>query len=261
MRPIWKGAVSFGLVTIPIALFSATEDKKPKFKMLRASDGSAIKYKRVAEKDGQEVPWDEIVRGYEVEKGTYVVFTDEELDALRVTSAPRIIDVVQFVDTHDIDPIYYRTPYYLAPDETGVEAYKILLAALKDRQRVGIAKFALRAKEYLAALRPENGVLLIETMYWPDEIRSPEFPTLDLDVEVRDEEVQMAEMIIDNLTKPFDPAAFHDQTREAIEELAAKKLEGAEIVTPETPEPTKVVDLLEALKASVEATKQQQAAG
>lgn len=260
MRSIWKGAVSFGLVTIPVALFSATQDKKPKFKMLRAEDGSAIKYKRVAEKDGKEVPWDEIVRGFEVEKSRYVVFTDEELEAARVTSTPRLIDVVQFVDAGEIDPIHYRTSYYLAPEEAGVKAYKILQQALAEKGRVGVAKFALRAKEYLATLRPDGDVLVLETMFWPDEIREPEFEQLDTEVEVRDEELKMAEMIIDNLTTTFDASAFKDQTREAIEELAQKKIDGEEIVSPEIPEPTKVLDLLEALKASVEATKTERAA-
>lgn len=253
MRSIWKGAVSFGLVTIPVALFSATEDKKPKFKMLRADDGSPIKYKRVAEVDGAEVTWDEIVRGFEVDKSRYVVFTDEELDDVRVTTAPRLIDVVQFVDADEIDPMYYRTSYYLAPETAGAKAYSILLEALARKNRVGIARFALRAKEHLATIRAEGGVLILETMFWPDEIRTPEFERPE--VEVRPEEVEMAEMIIDNLTSPFDADEFHDRTREAIETLARKKLEGEEIVSPATPEPTKVLDLLEALKASVEATK------
>ncbi len=256
MRAIWKGAISFGLVTIPVALYSATENKKPKFKMLRASDGSPIRYKRVAEADGKEVPWEDIVRGYEVEKGKYVVFTDEELAAAAATSGAKLVDVVQFVDSSEIDPIYYKSSYYLVPEKTGLKAYKIFLAALADRSRVGIATVAIRDKQQLAALRPHDGVLVMETMWWPDEIRRPAFEELETEVEVRPEEVQMAEMVIDNLTKAFDPAAFHDQTREIIEELVAKKLEGEEIVAPAAPEPTKVVDLLEALKASVEATKQ-----
>jgi DNA end-binding protein Ku len=255
MRSIWKGAISFGLVTIPVALFSATEDKKPKFKMLRAEDGSAIKYKRVAEADGKEVAWDEIVKGFEVDKSQYVVFTDEELEAVRVAAAPRLIDVVQFVDATEIDPIQYRTSYYLAPEEAGAKAYRILQQALSQKGRVGIARFALRAKEHLAALRSDGDVLVLETMFWPDEIRTPEFDELSTNVDVRPEELQMAEMIIDNLTGSFDPTAFHDRTREAIEELAQQKLEGREIVSASVPEPTKVLDLLEALKASVEATK------
>jgi len=182
------------------------------------------------------------------------VFSDEELDDLRVGGGgARLIDVVQFVDASEIDPLYYRTSYYLAPESSGEKAYSILLEALEKKNRVGIARFSLRAKEHLATLRADDNVLVLETMFWPDEIRSPEFERAEVDI--RPEEVQMAEMIIDNLTSTFDPDAFHDQTREAIEAAAHAKLEGEEVVSPTVPEPTKVLDLLEALKASVEATK------
>ncbi len=260
-RSIWKGAVSFGLVSIPVALFTATEKKTPKFKMLRSEDGSPIRYKRIAEADGKEVSWDEIVRGFEVEKGRYVVFTDDELEAATSRGGAKIVDVVQFVEAQEIDPIYYRSSYYLVPEQTGLKAYRILLRALREKDRVGIAKFALREKEYLATLRADQDVLILETMFWPDEIRVPGFEELQAEVEVRDEEVKMAEMIIDNLTSPFDAESYHDPSREAVENLARKKIEGEEIVSPETPEPTKVLDLLEALKASVEATKEKKAAG
>ncbi len=258
-RSIWKGAISFGLVTIPVALYTATESKTPKFKMLRGTDHSPIKYKRVAESDGEEVVWDDIVRGYEVEKGKYVVFTDEELEAATAADGNRLVDVVQFVDDSEIDPIYYKSSYYLAPERTGVKAYRILLEALKDKGRVGLAKVSIRDKQQLATLRAKDGILVMETMYWPDEIRQPEFEELDSDVELRKEEVKMAEMLIDGLTAEFDPDAFKDSTREAIESAAQKKVEGQEIVAPAAPEPTKVVDLLEALKASVEATKKRKA--
>ncbi|MDH3308551.1 MAG: Ku protein [Acidimicrobiia bacterium] len=261
MRSIWKGAISFGLVTIPVGLYSATENRTPKFKMLRSSDGSPIKYKRVAESDGTEVEWADIVKGYEVEKGKYVIFTDEELEAASARTGTKLVDVIQFVDEAQIDPIYYSKSYYLAPEQTGVKAYKILLEALEDQARVGLCKMALREKEYLATLRSKDGVLVLETMHWPDEIRAAEFETLGQDIEVRPEEVKMAEMLIDNMTGDFDPTAWADHSREAIEELARKKIDGEEIVAPEAPEPTKVVDLLEALKASVEATKAQRAAG
>ncbi len=254
MRAIWKGAISFGLVTIPVGLYTATDNRRPKFKQLRSSDHSAIKYKRVAEKDGEEVPWEEIVKGYEVEKGRYVVFTDEELDAVGKASAGTV-DVVQFVSEEEIDPIYYRSSYYLAPEKTGVKAYRILLQALEEKNMVGIAKVAIREREYLATLRADEGVIVMETMYWPEEIREPRFELLEEDVEVRAEEVKMAEMIIDNLTSSFDPSQWRDTSREAIEEMAKAKIEGHEVVTPEAPEPTGVVDLMEALKASVEATK------
>ena len=258
-RSIWKGAISFGLVTIPVALYTATESKTPKFKMLRGTDHSPIKYKRVAESDGEEVVWDDIVRGYEVEKGKYVVFTDEELEAATAADGNRLVDVVQFVDDSEIDPIYYKSSYYLVPERTGAKAYKILLEALKDKGRVGLAKVAIRDKQQLATLRAKDGVLVMETMYWPDEIRQPEFEELDAVVDLRKEEVKMAEMLIDGLTAEFDPDAFKDSSREAIENAAQKKVEGQEIVAPEAPEPTKVVDLLEALKASVEATKKRKA--
>jgi DNA end-binding protein Ku len=259
-RSIWKGAISFGLVTIPVALYTATESKTPKFKMLRASDHSAIKYKRVSEADGTEVPWEEIVRGYEVEKGRFVVFTDEELEAATAGRESRLVDVVQFVDAEEIDPIYYKSSYYLAPEKTGIKAYQIFLQALTGKGRVGLAKISIRDKQHLATLRAKDGMLILETMHWPDEVRPAEFEELEADVELRKEEVAMAEMLIDTMTSEFDADAFHDQTREAVEAAAQKKVEGQEIVAPEAPEPTKVVDLLEALKASVEQTKARRAA-
>jgi DNA end-binding protein Ku len=260
MRSFWKGAISFGLVTIPVALYTATESKTPKFKMLRSSDGSAIKYKRVAEADGKEVGWEEIVKGYEFEKGRYVVFTDEELEAAAAGRGSRLVDVVQFVDASEIDPIYYKSSYYLAPEKTGAKAYRILLEALGATERVGVCKVSIRDKQHLATLRVKDGVLVLETMFWPDEIRDAEFEELEGAVKVRKEEVKMAQMLIDGMTSPFEPEAFNDETREHIEEAARKKVEGEEIVAPEAPEPTKVIDLLEALKASVEATKARRAA-
>jgi DNA end-binding protein Ku len=260
MRSFWKGAISFGLVTIPVALYTATESKTPKFKMLRSADGSAIKYKRVAEADGKEVSWEEIVKGYEVEKGRYVVFTDEELEAAAAGRGSRLVDVVQFVDASEIDPIYYRASYYLAPEKTGIKAYRILVEALGAKERVGVCKVSIREKQHLATLRVKDGVLVLETMFWPDEIREAEFEELEAEVKVRKEEVKMAQMLIDGMTAPFEPAAFNDETRDNIEEAARKKVEGQEIIAPEAPEPTKVIDLLEALKASVEATKARRAA-
>jgi DNA end-binding protein Ku len=242
-------------VTIPVGLYTATEDKRPKFRQLRDSDHSPIKYKRVAETDGEEVPYENIVKGYEIDKGRYVVFTSEELEAVAQGKSGNVVDVVQFVDQSEIDPIYYRSSYYLAPEKSGTKAYKLLVKALEDRAMIGIAKVAIREREYLATIRTDEGVLILETMYWPDEIREPLFETLEEEVEVRDEEMKMAEMIIDNLTSGFDPSAWIDEKREAIEVVAKRKMEGEEIVAPEAPQPTGVVDLMEALKASVEATK------
>jgi DNA end-binding protein Ku len=171
------------------------------------------------------------------------------------------VDVVQFVQDEEIDPIYYRSSYYLAPEQTGVKAYKILVKALEEKGMVGLARVAIREREYPATLRGEDGVVVLETMYWPDEIREPTFETLDEEVELRADEVKMAEMIIDNLTSPFDPSEWVDESRAAVEELARRKIDGEEIVSTEAPQPTGVVDLMEALKASVEATKEKRKAG
>jgi DNA end-binding protein Ku len=259
MRPIWKGAISFGLVTIPVGLYSATENKRPSFRQLRDSDHSRIRYKKVAEADGEEVPNDNIVKGYEVDKERYVVFTSDELQEIMKGLTGGIVDVVQFVDRSDIDPIYFQSSYYLAPEKSGVKAYRLLLAGLEERNMVGVAKVAIREREYLATLRAEEGVIILETMYWPDEIREPSFETLEAEIEIRDEEMKMATMIIDNLAGTFDPSAWHDESREAVEAAAAAKIEGQEIVAPQVSEPTGVVDLMEALRASVEATKEKKA--
>ena len=255
MRPIWKGAISFGLVTIPVGLYSATEDKRPRFRQLRDTDNSRIRYKRVAEKDGVEVPYENIVKGYEIDKDRYVVFTSQELSDIMKGISGGIVDVVQFVKQSEIDSIYYKKSYYLAPEETGAKAYRILHVALARKNMVAIARVAIREREQMATLRAEEEAIVLEIMHWPDEIREPRFEYLDTPVEIRDEELAMAEMIIDNLTSPFDPSAWHDNSREAVEEAARKKVEGQEIVSPETPTATGVVDLMEALKASVEATK------
>lgn len=259
-RAIWKGAISFGLVTIPVGLYTATENKRPKFRQLRKGDHARIRYKRVAESDEQEVAWEDIVKGYEIDRDRYVVFSDEELEAALASRGAGVVDVIQFVDEDEIDPIYYRQAYYLAPEKTGAKAYRILQRALADKGLVGLARVAIREREYPATLRADNEVIVLETMYWPDEIREPEFEELAADVEVREEEVKMAAMLIDNLTLPFDPAQWIDESREAVEELARRKVEGEEIVAPESPQPTGVVDLMEALKASVEATKAKRAA-
>ncbi|MGI9648620.1 MAG: Ku protein [Acidimicrobiia bacterium] len=260
MQSIWKGAISFGLVTIPVGLYSAPEDKKASFKQLRKGDHSPIRYRRVAETDGEEVEYSDIVRGYEIEKGKYVVFTKEELNNIG-KALSGTVDVVQFVGQEEIDPIYFKKSYYLAPEKGGVKAYKILLNSLKAENKVGIAKVAIREREYVSTLRAEDDVLVLETMWWPDEVREPAFESLQEEVDPSDEELKMAAMIIDNLSATFDPTMWNDASREAVEAMAQAKVDGEEIVAPESPEPTKVVDLLDALKASVEATKAKKKAG
>jgi len=255
---MWKGAISFGLVTVPVKLYPATEEKALRFNQLHDEDHGRIKYLRVCAVCGQEVPFEHIVKGYEYEKDKYVVLSDEDLDAVPVESS-KAIDIVQFVDLADIDPIYFQKSYYLVPEETGLKAYTLLRRAMEEDGRVAIAKVAFREKEHLAALRFKDNVFVLETMFWPDEIRAADFEVLDKKVQIRDQEVQMAKSLIDNLTDAFKPEQFKDEYREALLDIVEKKVSGEEIEVVPEPEPTKVVDLMEALKASVEATKKKAA--
>jgi DNA end-binding protein Ku len=258
-RVMWKGAISFGLVSIPVGLYPATEEKSLKFNQLHDEDFGRIKYKRVCSVDGEEVPYERIVKGYEYEKDKYVVLTDEDMDAVPVESS-RAIDIIQFVDIDEIDPIYFQKTYYLVPEETGVKPYQLLRQAMTEDGRVAIAKIAFRDKEHLAALRFKDSAFVLETMFWPDEIRPAEFETLEREVAIRPQEVQMARTLIDNLTDEFRPEEFKDEYREALLGVVEKKVAGEAIEAPPEPEATKVVDLMEALKASVQATKKKAAA-
>lgn len=256
MRAIWKGAITFGLITIPVRLFSAVQEKGLKFHMLHGEDGGRIRYKRECSICGKEVAWDDIVKGYEYSKDHYVTFTEEELAALEVDSI-HAIDVVAFVPLTAIDPIYFNKTYYVAPDAAGLKAYRLLADALEAEGQVGIAKVALREKEQLATVRLKDDVFVLETMHWPDEIRVPEFEELDRRVEVRDAEVKMARQLVQQLSSDFEPDQFQDEYRTALEDLVEKKVAGQEVTVAAAPEeePTKVVDLMEALKASVEEAK------
>ncbi len=258
-RTMWKGAISFGLVSIPIRVFPATEEKTLRFNQLHDEDGGRIKYQRVCSVCGKEVPFEHIVKGYEYEKDRYVMLSDEDFDAVPVESS-RAIDIVQFVDLAEIDPIYYKKTYYLVPDETGVKAYTLLREAMSDSSKVGIAKVSFRDKEHLAALRFKDEVFVLETMYWPDEIREAEFEELQKPVKLRPQEVQMAQALIENLTEDWEPEQFTDEYRAALMDIVEKKAAGEEIVVAEPEEEAKVVDLMEALKASVQAAKKKPAA-
>ena len=253
-RSMWKGAISFGLVTIPVSVYPATEEKSLKFNQLHDEDMGRIRYKRVCDIDGEEVTYDHIVKGYEYEKDRYVVLTDEDLDAVPVESS-RAIDIHQFVDLQEIDPVYYKKTYYLVPEETGAKAYALLRRALQEENKVGIAKVSFRDKEHLAALRFRDDAFVLETMYWPDEIRTADFDTIHEDGKVRDQELDMARSLIANLTETWNPEAYRDEYREALLEIVEKKIAGEEIEVVAEAAPTRVVDLMEALKASVEAVK------
>jgi len=255
-RTMWKGAISFGLVTIPVAVYPATEEKTLRFNQIHEEDGGRIRMKRTCSVDGEEVPYDEIVKGYEYEKDRYVVLTDEDFDKVPVESS-RAIDIVQFVDLDEIDPMLYKKSYYLVPDETGAKAYALLREALSQDNKVGIAKVSFRDKEHLAALRFKDESFVLETMYWPDEIRAADFGGVDVDVKVRAQELEMARQLIENLTAGWDPEEFTDEYREALLRIVEAKISGEEIEVVEAEPTAKVVDLMEALKASVAAAKKQ----
>jgi DNA end-binding protein Ku len=255
-RAMWKGAISFGLVSIPVAVYPATEEKTLRFNQLHDEDNGRIRYKRICEKDGEIVEFDHIVKGYEYEKDRYVILTDDDFDAVPVESS-RAIDIVQFVDLDEIDPMLYKKSYYLVPEETGAKAYALLREAMSQDNKVGVAKVSFRDKEHLAALRFRDDAFVLETMYWPDEIRAVDFGDVDVDVNVRDQELEMARQLIDGLTSDWSPQDYTDQYREALMKLVEAKINGEEIELVEVEPTAKVVDLMEALKASVAAAKKQ----
>jgi len=256
MRSIWKGTVSFGLVTIPVRLYSATEEKDVAFHQVRRSDGSRIRYKRVAAADGEEVPYSEIAKGFDLPNGETVVLTDEDFADLPLPSQ-KVVDVLQFVPLEQVDPMYFSRSYYLEPDKSGVKPYDLLREAMGKAGKVAITKVTLRQRESLACLRVKDGVLVLETMLWPDEIRAADFDVLDQDVDVRPQEVKMAQSLIEALSGDFDPTQYTDQYREALEALISAKVEGHAVVQPAAAEAETgtVVDLMAALRASVEAAK------
>ena len=256
MRSIWKGAISFGLVTIPVKLYSATEAKDVSFHQVRRSDGSRIKYKRVSAVDGEEVPYGEIAKGYELSSGETVVLTDDDFKDLPLTTS-RAIDVLQFVPLEQVDPIYFEKSYYLEPDKAGIKPYALLRDALDESGKVAIVKVALRNRESLGTLRVRDGVFVLETMLWPDEVRTPDFDFLDDDIEVRPQELAMAGSLIETLAGDFDPSQYKDGYREALQQVIEAKVAGSEVVQPTETQPTSgtVVDLMAALRASVEAAK------
>ena len=241
-------------------LYSATEEKDVTFHQVRRSDGSRIKYKRVSAADGEEVAYADIAKGYELPTGETVVLTDDDFKDLPLATS-RAIEVLQFVPLAEVDPIYFAKSYYLEPEKMGVKPYVLLRDALERSGKVAVVKVALRSRESLATLRVRDGVFVLETMLWPDEVRAPEFDFLGDDVEVREPELAMAESLIETMAGDFDPTAFSDSYREALQAVIDAKVAGREVVQPEGAQPTagSVVDLMAALRASVEAAKAQKA--
>jgi DNA end-binding protein Ku len=257
MRSIWKGSISFGLVSIGVKLYSATEERDVSFHQVRRSDGSRVRYKRVAEADGEEVAYADIAKGYELSSGETVVLTDEDFADLPLPTA-RVVDVLQFVPGEQIDPIYFAKSYYLEPEKNAVKPYLLLRDALDSSGQVGLVKVAIRNREQLATLRVREGVIVLETMIWPDEVREAAFPFLESDVDIRAQERSMAESLVASMSGDFEPDEYTDDYRAALQEVIDAKVEGREIVETEEKQPSagNVVDLMSALKASVEAAKQ-----
>jgi DNA end-binding protein Ku len=256
MRSIWRGAVSFGLVSIGVKLYSATEDKDIRFHQVHATDGGRVKYKRVCSIDGEEVEYSDIAKGYELPDGQVVILTDSDFDELPL-STRREIEVLEFVDQDEIDPIMFEKTYYLEPDGPAARPYVLLRDALENAGQVAITKIAIRQRESLAVLRVRDGVLVMHTMRWPDEIRRPDFAFLDEDIAVRPQELKMAEALIGSMTSEFDPGQFTDDYREAMTALLEAKQTGGEVAQPPevADDGAAVVDLMSALRRSVERAK------
>jgi DNA end-binding protein Ku len=257
MRSIWKGAISFGLVSIPVKLYSATEERDVSFHQVHREDGGRIRYKRVCQTCGEEVQYSDIAKGYELSSGEVVVLTDDDFADLPLSTS-RAIDVLEFVPLEQVDPIYFAKSYYLEPDASGSKPYVLLREALEESGRVALVKVALRQRESLATLRVRDGVFVLEMMLWPDEIREPAFGFLDEDVDVRPQELQMAQSLIETMAGDFQPDQYTDNYREALQSLIEAKVAGREVVAPaETATDTgTVVDLMAALRASVEAARE-----
>lgn len=256
---MWKGSVSFGLVSIPIRLYVATDSKGVSFHQLCAEHNSRIRYKRWCEAGDHEVAYGEIKKGYEVGRDTYVIVEDSDLDNLPLPTA-RTIEIQEFIPTGGIEPgLYFKGAYYIEPEEAGRKPYHLLRQALEETERLAVAKIALRDREHLCALHPLDGMMLLNTLHWPDEIRSAaELPGLDVEkVQINARELQMAKSLIENLAEErFEPERYHDDYREALEAVVKAKLEGEEAVeAPAAEAEPKVMDLMEALKASVEAAR------
>jgi DNA end-binding protein Ku len=255
MRAIWKGSISFGLVNIPIAVYPATKKEELRFRLLREKDLSPVNYKRVAEKDGKEVPWDEIVKGYEYEKGKYVVLKDEDFQRVDL-EATQTVDIQDFVEVDEIDPIFFYKPYYLEPQKGGDKAYVLLRDALESSKKVGVAKVVIKTRQYLAGVKPEDDVLILELMHFAEELADPARLHVPKKLEPGKREMEMAKALINSMSAKWNPEKYHDDYREALMEVIEEKVEagGKEIEEKPKPKkaPTKVIDLVSVLQQSLE---------
>jgi DNA end-binding protein Ku len=260
MHAIWKGTISFGLVTIPVKVYSATEERDISFRQVHEEDGGRIRYKRVCEVDGQEVPYSDIGKGYELPDGRMIVLTADDFASLPLPTT-RAIEVLEFVPTEQVDPLYFAKAYYLAADGVGAKPYVLLRDALTGSGQCALVKVAIRTKETLALLRERDGALVLQTMLWPEEVRDSEFAVPDDSVEIRSQEVKMAESYIATLQNDFDPSRYHSDYREALEQLVEAKASGLPMPEAEEDEGSQaeVLDLVAALRASVDAAKKRRA--
>jgi DNA end-binding protein Ku len=232
MRSMWKGAISFGLVMIPIKLYAATEQKDIAFRQVHREDGGRIRFRRVCSIDGEEVPYEDVAKGYELPNGEMVVLTEDDLAELPLPTT-RNIEVLHFLPAEQLDPILLNRSYFVEPESAGSRAYVLLRDSLDRSGKVALAQVALRQRESLATLRTRDGLLVLETLLWPDEVRTPDFAFLDEDIEVRSQELKMAASLIESMTVDFDPDEYHDGYREALQELVNAKIEGRDVIQPE----------------------------
>ncbi len=256
MHTMWKGSISFGLVNIPIKMFSSTESKDIKFRYLHKECKTPIKYSKVCPTCDKDIGTDEIVKGYEFESGKFLIFEDSELEAIK-PDIIKTIDILNFINLSDIDPIYFDKTYYLSPQDQGGKAYNLLIEAMKDTKKIGIAKIIIREKQSLAAVRVYNNILVLETIYYPDEIRSVELvPNINNKISLNEKELNMAIQLINNLTESFNPDKYVNNYREDLMELIHKKMKGEEIEVAPITSQKNIVDLMQALKASIDETEE-----
>ncbi|MFD2670832.1 non-homologous end joining protein Ku [Marinicrinis sediminis] len=260
MHTLWKGAISFGLVHVPIRMFAATEHKDIAMRYIHTKCGSPISYVRTCKHCDEQAEWGEIAKGYEYEPEHFVLFEKEELEQLG-GEKNKEIKILDFVNLEDIDPIYFQKTYYLGPGDTGSNAYQLLMQAMQSTGKIGIAKVTIRSKSSLAAIRVYNQCLCLETIFFPDEIRTvQQVPNLPEQLNVNDQELNMAQMLIEQLSAAFEPEKYHDEYRQELQQLIDRKIAGEEVqVTPEQPK-TNVIDLMAALQASLKATEPDQKA-
>lgn len=257
MHTMWKGSISFGLVNIPIKMFASTEDHDIKFKYIHKDCNTPIKYEKVCPVCDKEIGPEQIVKGYEYEPGKFVIIKEEDLKALKPDQG-RSIEIVDFVELKDIDPIYFQKTYYLSPQETGGKAYQLLRQAMNDTGRIAVAQITIRDKQTLAVVRVYHNLLVLETIYYPDEIREiSQVPNIPENIKINENELKVATQLIDNLTTEFDPEKYKDEYRDKLLDLIQKRVAGQEVVIQETAEKTNIIDLMEALQASVKVTQKQ----